>query len=61
MEQIIHNMIGVLIICIIVVFNCYIGAVTAMYDRTKMAMVLLALPFATIGVITLNELLPLFI
>ena len=60
MEQIVYNMIGVLIICIIAVFYCYIVAVGSRYDRTKMIMILLAFPFAMIGIITLNELLTLF-
>ena len=58
MEQIIYNMVGVLIICIMVVFYCWTIAVNS-YDRTKMIMILLASPFAIIGIITLNDLLTL--
>ena len=57
MEQIIYNMIGILIICAMAVFYCYIVAVGSIYDRTKMIMILYASPFAMIGIITLNELL----
>ena len=57
MEQMVHSMIGVLIICVMVVFYCYIVAIDSIYDRTKMMMILAASPFAIIGIVTLNELL----
>ena len=59
MNQIIYNMIGVLIICILAVFYCYVVALGSRYDRTKMIMILAAWPFAIIGIVTLNELLTL--
>ena len=59
MDQIVYNMMGILIICIMAVFYCYIVAVGSIYDRTKMTMILAASPFAIIGIVTLNELLTL--